>query len=74
MNSSKDEAFILSLHLACKRAEQNGFDHTRQALLGMLAREVGQTHAVGVQQQTGDDRSEASRRCLDAQLLECEYG
>jgi hypothetical protein len=40
----------------------------------MLAREVGQTHAVGVQQQTGDDRSEASRRCLDAQLLECEYG
>jgi hypothetical protein len=74
MNPTKDEAFILSLHVACQGAEQKGFHHTRQALLGMLAREVGHTDATGVQQPTVRGRSEEPRRCRDAQLLECQYG
>ena len=74
MNSNTDEAFILSLQVACQRAEQNGFSHTKQALLGILAREVGQIHAVGARQKTDGAQFEGAERCIDAQLLECQYG
>ena len=74
MNSNTDEAFILSLHVACQRAEQDGFDHTKQVLLGMLAREVGQTNAVSARKQSEGDQFEGSERCIDAQLPECQYG
>lgn len=74
MNSNKDEAFILSLHMACQSAEQNGFNHTRQALLGMLAREIDQTLAIGVPQKSKGDHFEGAERCIDARPLECQYG
>ena len=74
MNSNTDEAYILSLHVACQNAQTNGFDYTRQALLGILAREVGQIHAVGARQKTDGAQFEGAERCIDAQLLECQYG
>jgi hypothetical protein len=44
MRKHEDEVFILSLHVACQRAHQHGFHHTKRALLAMLEREIDQTH------------------------------
>jgi hypothetical protein len=74
MSKDQDEAFILTLHLACRNAEQNGFHHTKQALLAMLAREVGQTEVVGAQSKTGDQRNEETSACTNARPAEYQFG
>ena len=51
MNNSKDDDFILSLHTACQAAQQSGFRNTKQALLALLAREVGYTDAEATKRQ-----------------------
>lgn len=74
MSKDQDEAFILTLHVACHSAEQNGFHHTKQALLAMLAREVGQTEVVGAQSKTGDRSSEETSFCTNARPAEYQFG
>lgn len=74
MRNDKDEAFILRLQVACQSAEQNGFHHTKQALLAILAREVGQTNDLCAHLKTGEYNTEDTSFYMDPRPLKYQCG